>query len=235
MTDSKERLILALDVPSAEQARGLVSQLEDLISFFKIGIGLYFNTGPDFVHWLLDRGMRVFLDLKYCDVEDTVRDAVGRVAKSGVSFLTVHGNSGIIRAAADGRGNSPLKLLSVTVLTCLDTADIQDLGFPCSVEELVLHRAQAALATGIDGVVASGQEAKAIRQRMGGNFIVVTPGIRPEGAEIGNHKRVVTPTGAIEAGADYLVVGKPIWKAQDPKQAAIKIIEEMDEAFSAIS
>lgn len=229
---ASDRLIFALDTATIEEARQLVSQLRGTVSFYKIGLGLQLAEGVlDFIEELIKDGNKVFLDYKYLDIEETIEKAVARVAAIGVSFLTVHGNGQIIKAAAEGRGNSDLKILSVTVLTSLDAYDIKDMGFNCSVQDLVLHRAQKCLEAGCDGVIASGQEAEAIRSIAGQNLLIITPGIRPKGASQNDHKRPTTPTDAIEAGADYLVIGRPIRKAGDPKIAAEKIIAEMQAAF----
>ncbi|MGQ9824230.1 MAG: orotidine-5'-phosphate decarboxylase [Desulfotomaculales bacterium] len=229
----EERLIVALDLPSTEEAKKLVQALNGLVSFFKVGLILYSLGGPDFVEWLRERGKNVFLDLKLFDIPETVEKTVENVAKTGVSFLTVHGNAKIIEHAVRGRSNSSLKLLAVTLLTSLDAEDIQDLGFPCSVDELVLHRAKKALACGCDGVVASGRETRLIRSELGNGLLIVTPGIRPEasGKKEGDlQKRVVTPREAITAGADYLVVGRPVVKSPQPRLAAAQILEEMASA-----
>jgi len=231
--DAKERLIVALDVPTVEEAKGLVRQLDGLVSFFKIGLELQLAAGGDFVRWLIQQGKKVFLDYKYFDVEETIKRAVAQVAAIGVSFLTVHGSGGIIRAAVEGRGQGPLKILAVTVLTSLDALDIRDLGFACSVEELVLYRARKALEAGCDGVIASGHEARAIRELAKDRLLIVTPGIRPAGTGRNEHKRSVTPAQAIEAGADYLVVGRPIRDAEDPRGAAEGILAEMQSAFNS--
>jgi orotidine-5'-phosphate decarboxylase len=223
----KERLIVALDVPDIDEAKALVRRLGETVSFFKIGLALQLVAGLDFVHWLIERDKKVFLDYKYFDVEEIIRQAVARVASIGVNFLTVHGNGQIIRAAVEGRGQSDLKILSVTVLTSLDAYDLRDLGFNCSVEQLVLHRATKALEAGCDGVIASGQEAQAIRALAQDRLLIVTPGIRPDGTDINDQKRHTTPAEAIKAGADYLVVGRPIRNAKDPRLAAERILDEM--------
>jgi len=228
-----ERLIVALDVDSAEKATRLVEELDGVVSFFKIGIQLQLAAGMKPVDWLLKRGKKVFLDLKYNDVPETVERAVHDAAKMGVSFLTIHGNGPTVRAAAKGRGsNSNLKLLSVTVLTSLDADDIKDLGFEVSVEELVLYRAKKALEAGCDGVIASGQEAKKIREFVGSKLLIVTPGIRPEGFSNQDQKRTATPRDAVLAGADYLVVGRAITTASNRRKAAVNVITEMQEAFA---
>ena len=225
---AKDRLIVALDVPTLQEAKVMVRKLDGIVSFFKVGIILHSTAGPELVNWLIKSGKKVFLDLKYFDVEDTVRSAVKCVAKTGVTFLTVHGNGKIIKAAVEGRGKSRLKLLIVTVLTSLDAHDIKDLGFPCSVEKLVLFRAKNALSAGCDGIIASGREVQLIRENIGNKLLIVTPGIRPEGTDIDNHKRCATPTRAIKGGADYLVIGRPIIKANDPRKAAQAIVKEME-------
>jgi len=229
--DAKDRLIVALDVPTSKEAKDLVKKLDGVVSFFKIGIILQIAAGMEFVKYLTKSGKKVFLDLKYFDVEDTVREAVKAVSRTGVDFLTVHGNGRIIKAAVEGKGKSNLKILAVTVLTSLDTDDIKDLGFSCSVKDLVLFRAKKTAETGCDGVIASGQEVKLIRKETDSKFLIVTPGIRPEGTGKDNHKRQVTPTRAISSGADYLVVGRPIIKAKYPRKAADAIVKEMQAAF----
>lgn len=230
--DAKERLIVALDVFTQKEAEDIVEKLDGLVSFYKIGIILNMASGLKFVEWLIERGKKVFLDLKYFDVQDTIKEAVKQVANIGVTFLTVHGNGKTIQAAMEGRGESDLKILSVTVLTSLDAYDIQDLGFTaCNVEDLVLFRAKKAMEAGCDGIIASVKEVKLIREKIGNKLLIVTPGIRPEGVDIDDHKRFAPPAEAIEEGADYLVVGRPIIKAKDPCKAAENIIKEMDEAF----
>lgn len=238
----ENRLIVALDVDSAEKARDLVEKLDGVVSFFKVGMELQLAGGIELLDSLISKGKKVFLDLKYFDVPQTVERAVRRAASLGVSFLTIHGNRKNVEAAVRGRGPVPsgtgrgsaaLKLLAVTVLTSLDASDIQDLGFPCSVEELVLYRAKAAAEEGCDGVVASGQEAKKIREAVGQKLLIVTPGIRPAGFPKQDQKRAVTPGEAILAGADYLVVGRPITSSPDPRQAAELVLEEMRQGYQA--
>lgn len=226
-----DRLIVALDVSTLKEAKCIVNRLGSIISFYKIGIVLHTATGLEFVNWLIKKGKKVFLDLKYFDVQDTIREAVKYVSKIGVTFLTVHGNGKIIKAAIAGRGKSRLKILTVTVLTSLDAYDIKDLGFPCSIEKLVLYRAKKALEAGCDGVIASGREAKLIRKNTGNKLLIVSPGIRPKGTNVDDHKRFATPTQAILGGADYLVIGRPIIKARNPQKAAVDIIKEIKTAF----
>lgn len=229
----EDRLIVALDFDSAEKAVRIVKELEGLVSFFKVGIELQLAEGMRPANYLISEGKKVFLDLKYFDVPETVERAVRRAASLGVTFLTIHGNGRNIQAAVRGRGDANLRLLAVTVLTSLDGYDIQDLGFNCSVEELVLHRARKAVEAGCDGVIASGQEAEAIRQALGEKLVIVTPGIRPEGFPRQDQKRAVTPRDAILAGADYLVVGRYITTSPDPRKAAAHVFEGMRQGFEA--
>ncbi len=230
--NASDRLIVALDFDTLEQAKRLVAELNGIANFFKIGLGLQLDPGTnEFIRALIANGKKVFLDYKYFDIEATVERAVSQASKIGVSFLTVHGNSSIIQAAVRGRAVSEMKVFAVTVLTSLDAEDLKEMGFPCSVEELVLHRAAQAVKWGCDGVIASGREVAMIRDRVGKSLVVVTPGIRPGGYGTDDQKRTMTPGQAIEAGADYLVVGRPITGAPNPKQAATEIIVEIEEAL----
>lgn len=231
MINAKERLIVALDVSTIGEARDLVDRLDGVVSVFKIGLQLQLAVDRAFIQGLIKSDKKVFLDYKYFDIEETVRRAVREVAAIGASFLTVHGNAPTIKAAVEGRGESSLKLLAVTVLTSLDSVDIRELGFPCDVDELVLYRARSALAAGCDGLIASGREVAAIRGEVGSKLMIVTPGIRPQASNTDDHKRPVTPTTAIAAGADYVVVGRPIRDASDPRAAAESIIAELQAAF----
>lgn len=224
MTDKKthrDRLIFALDVPDAEQARALVEQLGEAVSFYKIGLELMMAGGYfELIDWLLARDKQVFTDLKFFDVPATVGRAVARLASRGVSFATVHGNQGIMEAAAAAKGDQ-LKILAVTVLTSLDRGDLDDLGFQCDVGQLVLSRARRALEAGCDGVIASGLELPAMRKAIDRRLLVVTPGIRPvENRPADDQKRVVTVEQAFRDGADHIVVGRPIRDAADPRAAA---------------
>ena len=227
MIDARQRLIVALDYSSAEEAKNLVRQLDGMVSFFKVGLELYTATGPAFVRELIADGKQVFLDAKFLDIEETVRRSVQVAAGLGVSFLTVHEAGKTVSAAVRGVQGTEAKILAVTVLTSMSDADIREVGFQCSVEELVLHRAKKAIAAGCHGIVASGQEANQIRG-LSNNVIIVTPGIRPAGAERHEQQRSVTPQLAIQAGADYLVVGRPIRDARDPREAAQRIIDEIE-------
>jgi orotidine-5'-phosphate decarboxylase len=231
--DARSRLIVALDVPTAREARRIVEQLDTQVNFFKVGLELFTSTGLEFVRELHSHNKRVFLDLKIFDVGETVKRTVKVVVEANVSFLTIHGNAEIIEAAVEARGNSGVKLLSVTVLTSLDVRDIRDLGFECSLQELVVHRAKKALEAGCDGVISSPREAKLIKDATHNNLLVVTPGIRPLGAQLQDHKRAGDPRTAIENGADYLVVGRPITAVPDPAAAADAIIAEMQLGFDS--
>jgi orotidine-5'-phosphate decarboxylase len=229
---AREKLIVALDYADVNDASRLVETLDGEVSFYKIGLGLQLGGGEGLAKLLIAQGKRVFLDYKYLDIEETIRAAVRRAADFGVDFLTVHGVGGVLRAAVEGRGDSRLKLLGVTVLTSMDAGEVKEMGFPCSVEELVLARAKKALDAGIDGVIASTHEAAQIRNVTGGKLLVVAPGIRPKDSAADDQKRVATPGAAIRDGADYLVVGRPITKAPDPKQAVGAIVTEMAASFA---
>jgi orotidine-5'-phosphate decarboxylase len=230
--NASDKLIVALDTDSIEEARPLVNELDGIVHFFKIGLGLQLDsTTNEFIRELISGGKKVFLDYKYLDIEATIERAVSRAAKVGVSFLTVHGNSSIIQAAVRGRGASDMKVFAVTVLTSMDGSDVMEMGYNCPVEELVLHRASQTVKWGCDGVIASGREAALIRKQVGNKLLITTPGIRPQGYGTDDQKRTMTPKDAIEAGADYLVIGRPIIGARNPRQAAIEIVAEMQEAL----
>jgi orotidine-5'-phosphate decarboxylase len=231
--DARDRLIVALDVPSAEDAEQLVARLGDQLRFVKVGLELYTVAGPGIVHKLVRLGKHVFLDLKFLDIEETVRRATARVAAMGATFLTVHANRKALIAAVQGRGQSDLKLLAVTVLTNFDSQDLRDMGMQRSVQDLVTARACLAAEVGCDGVVASGEEPQAIRAKVGRDLMIVTPGVRPAGKGSDDHARATTPTQAIAAGADYLVIGRPIRDAPDPHVAMAAILTEMQTAFDA--
>jgi orotidine-5'-phosphate decarboxylase len=230
---ARDRLILALDVPSAAEAERFLDAVQDHVTFVKVGLELYTAAGPDMVERLIKRGKRVFLDLKFLDIEETVRRATERVAAMGVEFLTVHANRKALAAAVKGRGTSPLKLLAVTVLTNFDSHDLRDMGIQHTVQELVTARALLASEMGCDGVVASGEEPGVLRPKVGPRFLIVTPGVRPAGKDVDDHARATTPTQTIAAGADYLVIGRPIRAAADPTAAAAAILSEMQAAFDA--
>jgi orotidine-5'-phosphate decarboxylase len=216
-----DRLIFAMDVPDPAAAHALVEQLGDSVRFYKLGLELMMSGGYfELIDWLLARDKQVFADLKFFDVPATVAAAVRQLAHRGVSFCTVHGNQSIMEAAAAAKG-AQLKILAVTVLTSLDRGDLDDLGFDCDVRELVLSRARRALESGCDGVIASGLELPALRAALGSRLMVITPGIRPvENRPADDQKRVVTVEQAFADGADYIVVGRPIRDAADPRAAA---------------
>jgi orotidine-5'-phosphate decarboxylase len=229
---AREKLIVALDYWDVNDAVRLVETLGDEVSFYKVGLGLQLGGGEGLARSLIAQGKRVFLDYKYFDIEETIRTAVRRAAAFGADFLTIHHSTrGILRAAVEGRGDSHLKLLCVTVLTSIDASDVKEMGFQCNVEELVLARAKQALAAGVDGVIASAREATEIRQATGGKLLLVTPGIRPQDSSTDDQKRVATPGAAIRDGADYLVVGRPITRAADPRHAARAVVAEMAAAL----
>ena len=216
--ENRDRLIVALDVPSASDAQEMVKSLGDAVWFYKIGLELFMAGGFfELLAWLTAQGKKVFVDLKFFDIPQTVARAVARLDGRGVTFATIHGNDGIMRAAARAKGD--VRLLAVTVLTSLDRGDLDDLGFDCDVHELVLSRSRRAVELGCDGVVASGMEARALRENLGDGFIVVTPGIRPVDND-DDQKRAVTLQDAFKNGADYIVVGRPIRDAGNPRKAA---------------
>jgi len=228
--DPRERLIVALDVPSVAEAEALVARLGDTVSFYKIGYQLAFAGGIDFAGALASAGKQVFLDLKLHDIGNTVAKGVESVARLGVTFLTVHAYPQTMHAAVDARRGSNLRLLAVTVLTSYDDADLAAAGYDFTVSELVAERAAQARDVGIDGLVCSAAEAEMLRPTIGPGMVLVTPGIRPADSEKGDQKRVMTPAAAIAAGADYLVVGRPVIAASDPKAAAAAIIAEIKNA-----
>lgn len=235
--DAKNRLIFALDVGSSEEAEALVDELKDIIGFFKVGLQLFVATGLEVIQKLIDRKLDVFLDLKMNDVPHTVRSSVREVARLGVRFLTVYGSGVTAEAAAAGKRNTNLKILSVTLLTSLDEQDLGDLLMVghkskfTSLEDYIIWRAEQTLSHGCDGWIASGQNAKMLRQRFGDQPILVCPGIRPAADSLNDHKRAVTPYEAIVNGADYLVVGRPIKNAGNRVRKAEEIIEEIDSAL----
>jgi orotidine-5'-phosphate decarboxylase len=228
---ARERLIFAMDVPDADAARRLAEELGDSVVFYKLGLELFMSGGYfELLDWMVARGKKVFVDLKFFDVPATVAAAVRNLTNRGVTFATVHGNQGIMEAAAAAKGD--LKILAVTVLTSLDRGDLDDLGFECDVEKLVLSRARRALEAGCDGVVSSGLEAKMLRDGVDEKLIVVTPGIRPvENRPADDQKRVVNVQQAFANGADYIVVGRPIRDAADPRAAAEAIQKTIATVF----
>ena len=220
-------IIVALDMPSAGEARELVEHLRDSVGFYKVGMELYAAAGRQFVCELLDRGKDVFLDMKFYDIPETVKRAVTQVARTGVRFLTVHGSAAVMQAAVEGRGGAPLKLLGVTVLTSFDQQDLADLGYPCPVADLVALRVRKAMECGMDGVVASPLDAASVRAQAGPQAILVTPGVRSAGASRGDQKRVATPAEAIRDGADYVVMGRQVTRAADPTAEIARVLEEI--------
>lgn len=220
-------LIFALDFDSAREADALVNALGDSGSFYKVGMELFAAAGMDYVRSLIDRDKRVFLDMKYYDIGETVRRAVSVAAKSGATFLTVHAVGQVMRAAIEGRGDSNMKLLAVTVLTSFDDNDVKEMGHTSTVSELVAMRVKQAREIGIDGLVASPLEAAAIRKLAGPEAILVTPGVRSRGASQGDQKRVATPAEALRDGASYLVIGRQVTRAADPVAAVAAIRQEI--------
>ena len=225
----EERLIFAMDVADSKKAKELVKILGDSVQFYKIGLELCM-TGDFFelLEWLREQGKKVFVDLKFFDVPQTVQSAVKQLSKRGATFATIHGNQAIMEAAAEVKGD--VKILAVTALTSLDRGDLDDLGFQCDVEDLVLSRAKRSLETGCDGVISSGLEAPALREHIDHKLLVITPGIRPV-ANQDDQKRVVNVEQAFRNGADYIVVGRPIRDAEDPKAMAEQIQQTIADVF----
>lgn len=219
-----ERLIFAMDVADCDRARKLAGELGDAVKFYKLGLELMMSGGYfELLEWMLARDKKVFADLKFFDIPATVGSAVRQLKDRGASFVTVHGNQSIMEAAAQNKGEH-LKVLAVTVLTSLDRGDLDDLGFDCDVEALVLSRARRALEAGCDGVISSGLEAPVLREHVDRRLLVVTPGIRPvDNRPTGDQKRVVSVADAFVNGADYVVVGRPIRDAGSPREAAESI------------
>jgi len=228
-----DRLIVALDVDTTKKALDIIEDLNGLVSFFKVGYQLFIAEGLTFVRRLIEGNNRVFLDLKMDDVEETIRRAVANIAASEVEFLTIHGSGATVRAARDGRGaREKPKLLSVTLLSSLDANDLKDLfaDSKLTVESYVKWRAKQAIDNGCEGLIASGETIGMLR-KLYPSAIIVAPGIRPADSSRDDHKRALSPDDAIRAGADYLVVGRPIRNSSNPRNAAEKIIEEMEQAF----
>jgi orotidine-5'-phosphate decarboxylase len=218
----EDRLIFALDVPTAEEARKLVATLKEAVRFYKVGLELFLGAGFALVDWLLEQDKQVFLDLKLYDIPETVARAVRQIRTRPITFTTVHGDNRILEAACREQGD--LRILAVTVLTSLDQEGLRDLGIAVDVHDLVLERARRALETGCAGVIASGQEARSLKESLGEELTIVTPGIRPvESRPADDQKRVVTVEDAIRSGADYVVIGRPIRDAADPYEAALHV------------
>jgi orotidine-5'-phosphate decarboxylase len=227
---SKDRLIFAMDVPTVERATALATELGDAVTFYKIGLELMMSGHYfDLLDWMLERDKKVFCDLKFFDIPATVGSAVRALKDRGASFVTVHGNRSIMEAAAENKGDS-LKVLGVTVLTSLDRGDLDDLGFACDVEALVLSRAKQCLEAGCDGVISSGLEVPKLREFVDEKLLVVSPGIRPvDNKPVGDQKRVVTVATAFQNGCDHIVVGRPIRDARSPRTAAETIQAQIAE------
>jgi orotidine-5'-phosphate decarboxylase len=228
----KDRLIVALDLPGVAEAEAMVARLGDSVSFYKIGYQLAFAGGLPLVRQLTGAGKKVFVDLKLHDIGNTVARGVESVARLGATFLTVHAYPQTMKAAVEARTGSGLKILAVTVLTSYDDGDLHAAGYRLNVSDLVEARAQQAQVLGVDGIVSSPEEAAALRKIVGHQMNLVTPGIRPAGAATGDQKRIMTPARAIAASADYLVVGRPITEAADPKIAADAIQAEIAQALA---
>ena len=227
MLDARERLIVALDVPSVNAAERLVARSGDAVWFYKIGYQLGFAGGLGFAGELIASGKQVFLDFKLHDIGNTVQKGVESVAKLGATFLTVHAYPQTMKAAVEGKQGSTLRILAVTVLTSYDDSDLAAAGYDMNVPELAAARAAQARDIGVDGLVCSAEEVTRLRDIAGPGMALVTPGIRPAGSAAGDQKRIMTPARAIEAGADYLVVGRPVVEADDPKAAAEAIVAEI--------
>jgi len=228
----EDRLIVALDVPTVADARNLIGVLGGAVGFYKIGLQLIFAGGVELARDLVAMGKNVFLDAKLLDIDNQVANAVESIARVGVTFLTVHGNTPTVRAAVAARGESPLRIFAVTALTSMDQRDLADIGSGMTIDSYVMHRAQQALEAGADGVIASGREARAIRERLGDRLLIVTPGIRSEGVAHDDQKRVATPIEAIRDGADHLVVGREILRAPNPVEKVAAIMREIERGLS---
>jgi len=219
-------IIVALDFENAQQARTLVLRLGQAIDFYKVGMELYAAAGMPFVRELIAEGKQVFLDLKLYDIGETVKRAVAQVARTEVRFLTIHAINPVMRAAIEGRGRASLKLMAVTVLTSFDQQDVTDMGHSCNISELVALRARNAMEIGIDGIVCSALDAAAVRKIAGPDAILVTPGVRSRNADKGDQKRVATPAEALAAGANYIVIGREVTRANDPADQIARILED---------
>jgi orotidine-5'-phosphate decarboxylase len=229
---TKERLIFAMDVPTHDEARRLVDQLGDSVRVYKLGLQIFMaGAYYELIEWLTGKGKKVFVDLKFFDVPETVKLAVAQLKNRGVSFATVHGNEAMLQAAVSEKNG--INILAVTALTSLDEKDMEDLGFKCNVKELVLSRAKRALSVGCDGVISSGLEVEELRKIHGDKFLIISPGIRPvENRTVDDQKRIATVKDAFGKGADYIVVGRPIRNAPNPREKAEQIQREIAEVFS---
>jgi orotidine-5'-phosphate decarboxylase len=229
--NARDRLIVGLDLSSLKEAERMVARLGDAVSFYKIGYELSLAGGIPFAADLAHSGKKVFLDLKVHDIGNTVARAAERAAELGMTFLTVHAFPQTMRAAAEGRGKSALKILGVTVLTSWDENDVRDAGYGVGLRELVAKRAGQAMEAGIDGLIASPAEAADLRKQVGRSLLIVTPGVRPAGSAAGDQKRVMTPGEAIKAGTDHVVAARPVIAASDPRAAADAIVREIEAAL----
>ncbi len=230
--DARDRLIIPLDVPTVMEAEAMVETLGDTVSFYKIGHQLAFAGGLNFVRELRDAGKSVFLDMKLLDIDNTIAKGVENIVRMGVQMTTIHAYPNAMKAAVEAARGSDLCLLGVTVLTSMDDNDLVKSGYSLNAHDLVLQRANQASEFGMGGVVASANEASEIRHSVRPEMMIVTPGIRPSGADVGDQKRVMTPADAIKAGSTHLVVGRPVTAADDPKAAAQAIIAEIETANS---
>jgi len=227
-------IIVALDVDSAAEARGIIARIGPRVNFYKVGLELYAASGMEVVKELLGQDKQVFLDLKMYDIPETVSRAVAQVAKTGVTFLTVHAVSSVMRAAVAARAGSKLRILGVTVLTSFGPDDMDDLGYDGTIGELVERRAHKAAELGVDGVVASPLEAAAVRRIVGPRMAIVTPGVRSAGVDAGDQKRVATPARAVIDGANYVVMGRQITRAEDPARAVDQVLMEIAAALTPV-
>lgn len=228
----RDRLIVPLDVPGVDEARAVITDLGDAVTFYKVGFQILYAGGFDLISELRDRGKQVFIDLKLLDIDNTVKSGVESLAGLGGTFLTIHAYPHAMRAAVSGRGDSALNLLGVTVLTSLDDEGLKEAGYHDRASSLVVKRAFQAKEAGMNGVICSAAEASAIRATVGDDLLLVTPGIRPADASVNDQRRIMTPGLAIENGSDYLVVGRPILNAANREDAANRIVGEIEEALS---
>lgn len=228
---ARDRLIVGLDLPTIKEAESIVHQLSNDVDFYKIGYQLVFAGGLEFAKELAQSGKKVFLDMKLLDIDNTIAHGVENIAKMGMSMLTLHAYPKAMRAAVEAANGSDLCLLGVTVLTSMDDNDLVDAGYNTDPRTLVMRRAEQASKAGMGGIVCSAEEAQIVREIVGPNMAVVTPGIRPTGSDKGDQKRVMTPSEAIKAGSSHLVVARPIVKSADPKSSALAILAEIEQAI----
>ena len=232
LSTARSRLIVALDLPTIVAAREMVAQLGEAVSFYKVGMELIYAGGLELVRELVADGKEVFVDLKLHDIPNTVEKAAAQIAGLGARFLTIHGFPQTMKAAKRGVSGSKLQLLAVTVMTSYDDADLVEAGYALNVKALVARRAEQAKAIGIDGLILSPEELKTTRAQLGRDMLLITPGVRPAGADVGDQKRIMTPAKAILAGADHIVVGRPVTQSTNPKQAAQAIVLDISDALA---